>query len=149
MHKPLNYKSMLHPQWDGPFIVLTSMDKDVYQLATANRYRLLNLVNIVRIRKLDKVEHQRYTEDFWDASTCLWLHDQVAKDQAELHDINKHLAEATYHHLEDQCQGKHLTLAEIDQLALEKHQTEKLLMEACTGLESNRAQAGQSAAQPN
>ena len=92
------------------------MDKDAYQLATVNGYRQPNLVNIARIRKLDKAEHQRCTEDFWDAPTCLRLHDRVAKDQVKLHeshDINKRLAEATHRHLDDQCQGKHPTLAEI------------------------------------
>ena len=86
---------------------------------------------MARIRKLDKAERQRYTEDFWDASTRVWLHDRVAKDQTELYDVNKWLAEATHRYLDDQRQGKHPTLAEIDQLALEKRQTEKSLMEAC------------------
>ena len=136
MREPLNRKSKLHPRWDSPFIVLASTDKDAYQLATANGYRLPNLVNIARIRKLDKAERQHYTEDFWDASTHLQLHDRVAKDQIELYDINKWLAEATHRHLDDQCQGKHPTLAEIDQLAHEKRQTEKSLMEARTAQEA-------------
>jgi hypothetical protein len=136
MREPLNRKSKLHPRWDGPFVVLASSDKDVYQLATANGYKLPNLVNIARIRKLDKAERQRYTEDFWDASTRLRLHDRVAKDQAELHDVSKRLAEATHRHLEDQRQGKHPTLAEIDQLAREKRSTEKSLTEARTAQEA-------------
>src|SRR5438477_5618241 len=115
----LNHKSKLHPRWDGPFIILTFMDKDVYQLAIENRCRLPNLVNITRIHKLDKAEHQHYTEDFWDASICLRLHDRVAKDQAELYGINKWLAKAMHRYLEDQCQGKYPILVEIDQLARE------------------------------
>ena len=57
MREPLNRKLKLHPRWDGPFIILVSTDKNVYQPATANRYRLPNLVNITRIRKLNKAEH--------------------------------------------------------------------------------------------
>ena len=136
MHESLNHKSKLHPRWDSPFVVLASTDKDAYQLATANGYRLPNLVNIARIRKLDKAERQRYTEDFWDASTRLQLYDRVAKDQTELHDVNKRLAEAMHCHLDDQRQGKHPTLAEIDQLAHEKRQTEKSLTEARTAQEA-------------
>ena len=40
MREPLNRKSKLHPRWDGPLVVLASTDKDAYQLATANGYRL-------------------------------------------------------------------------------------------------------------
>src|SRR5437764_13375579 len=128
--------SKLHPRSDDPFVVLASTDKDTYQLATANGYRLPNLVNIARIHMLDKVERQRYTEDFWDASTRLRLHNRVAKDQTELYDVNKRLAEGTHRHLNDQRQGKHHTLAEIDQLAREKRQTEKSVIEVCTAQEA-------------
>ena len=43
MRSPINRKSKLHPKWDGPFVVLDSTDTDVYQLATANGYKLPNL----------------------------------------------------------------------------------------------------------
>ena len=46
MCTPLNRKSKLHPRWDGPFVVLDSTDKDVYQLATASGHILKNLVNV-------------------------------------------------------------------------------------------------------
>ena len=80
MREPLNRRSKLHPRWDGPFVVISATDKDVYQLATANGCRLPNLVNIARLRKLDQAECKRYTEDFWDASSRLKLHNRIAKD---------------------------------------------------------------------
>ena len=128
MREPLNRKSKLHPT--VPFVVIASTDKDVYQLATANGYKLPNLIDVARLRKLDKTERQRYAEDFWDASSRLRLHDRVAKEQSELNDVNKRLAEATQRHLEDQRQGNRTDLAEIDQLAREKRDTEKALKES-------------------
>ena len=68
MHTPLNRKSRLHPRWDGPFVVLDSSDKDVYQLGTANGHILENLVNVSRLHKLDEVERRNYIGEFWDAS---------------------------------------------------------------------------------
>ena len=130
MREPLSRRSKLHPRWDGPFVVITATDKDAYQLATANGYRLLNLVNVARLRKLDKNERQRYTEDFWDASSRLKLQDRIAKDQSVLNDVNTRLAEATHRHLEDQRRGVRADLWEIAQLAKEKTETEKALKEA-------------------
>jgi len=40
MRAPLKRKSKLRPRWEGPFVVLDSTEKDVYQLATANGYIL-------------------------------------------------------------------------------------------------------------
>ena len=56
MRTPLNQKSKLHPRWEGPFVVLGSTEKDVYQLATANGHILKNLTNVKRLRKLDTDE---------------------------------------------------------------------------------------------
>jgi hypothetical protein len=56
MRSPINKKSKLHPQRDGPFIVLASSDKDTYQLASANGYVIGNLINETRIRKLSLEE---------------------------------------------------------------------------------------------
>ena len=89
MRTPLNRKSKLHPRWDGPFVVLDSTDKDVYQLATANGHILPNLVNVKRLRKLNADERKQYTGDFWDASDRLKLHDQRARDQNEAHELGK------------------------------------------------------------
>jgi hypothetical protein len=36
MREPLSRKSKLHPRWDGPFVIVGSSEKDVFQLATAN-----------------------------------------------------------------------------------------------------------------
>jgi len=83
MRTPLNRKSKLHPRWDGPFVVLDSTEKDVYQLATANGHILQNLVNVERLRKLDVDERKQYVGDFWDASNRLRLYDQRARDQNE------------------------------------------------------------------
>jgi len=59
MRSPLNRKAKLHLKWDGPFVVLDSSDKDGYQLATANGHILENLVNVERLRKLDKNEQKQ------------------------------------------------------------------------------------------
>jgi transposase InsO family protein len=95
MREPLNRRSKLHPRWDGPFVILGATDKDVYQLATANGYTLPNLHNVARLRRLDKNERIRYAGDFWDASNRLKLYDRIAKEQSELNDVNKRLADAT------------------------------------------------------
>src|SRR5579859_323246 len=130
MREPLSRRSKLHPRWDGPFVIIAATEKDAYQLATANGYRLPNLVNVARLRKLDQAERKRYTEDFWDASSRLQLQDRIAQDQNVLNDVNKRLAEATQRHLEDQRRGARADLTEIDQLAREKRETEKALKEA-------------------
>src|SRR5438045_8685705 len=39
MREPLNRKSKLPPRWDGPFVTLTSTDKDASQIPTAKRSR--------------------------------------------------------------------------------------------------------------
>jgi hypothetical protein len=77
----------------------------VFQLVTANGYTLPHPHNIARLRKLNKEERAKYTEDFWDASTRLKLHDRIAKEQCELSDVNIRLAEATRQHLQDQRSG--------------------------------------------
>jgi hypothetical protein len=130
MREPLNRKSKLHPRWDGPFVILGATDKDVYQLATANGYTLPNLHNVARLRKLDKDERIRYAGDFWDASKRLRLYDRIAKEQSELNDVNKRLADATRRHLEDQRQGSRSDLAEIAQITKEKREKEDALKEA-------------------
>jgi transposase InsO family protein len=133
MREPLNRKSKLHPRWDGPFVILGATDKDVYQLATANGYTLPNLHNVARLRKLDKNERIRYAGDFWDASNRLKLYDRIAKEQSELNDVNKRLADATRRHLEDQRQSSRTDrpeLTEIAQIAKEKREKENALREA-------------------
>ena len=130
MRQPLNRQSKLHPKWDGPFIVLNSTDKDAYQLATANGYILPNLQNVARLRKLNKDERVKYTGDFWEASERLKHHDRVAKEQNELNDVNKRLAEATTRHLEQQRQGQRTDLSEIDNIAREARQKKEALREA-------------------
>jgi len=111
-------------------VLLDSTDKDVYQLATANGYILPNLHNIARLRKLDKDERVKYSGDFLEASNRLKLHDRVAKEQDELIDVNKHLAEATTRHLENQRQGQHTDLSEIDSIAKEARDKKEALKEA-------------------
>ena len=57
MRAPINRKSKIHPKWDGPFVVLDTSEKDVYQLGTANGHVIENLVNKQRLWKLDEAEH--------------------------------------------------------------------------------------------
>src|SRR5579859_7188080 len=127
MRVPLGRESKLHPKWDGPFV---STDKDVYQLVTANSYILPNLHNIARLRKLDKDERVKYSGDFWEASNRLKLHNCIAKEQNELNDVNKRLAEATTRHLENQRQGQRMDLSEIDSIAKEAREKKEELKEA-------------------
>ena len=96
----------------------------------ANGYILPNLNNIARLRKLDKDERVKYSGDFWEVSNHLKLHDRVAKEQDELNDVNKHLAEATTCHLENQRQGHRTDLSEIDSIAEEAHEKNEALKEA-------------------
>jgi hypothetical protein len=58
MRSPRNRKSKLHPRWDGPFVVLDSTDKDVYQLATFTGY-ILGLVTRERLHKLDAYRRKK------------------------------------------------------------------------------------------
>jgi len=71
MRSPINRKSKLHPEWDGPFVVLEVTDKDAVQLASANGYIINNLVNKARLRKLDIDERAKYRNEFWEASNRL------------------------------------------------------------------------------
>jgi hypothetical protein len=99
----------------------------------ANGYTLPNLHNVARLRKLDKNERIRYAGDFWDASNRLKLYDRIAKEQSELNDVNKRLADATRRHLEDQRQSNRTDrpeLTEIAQIAKEKREKENALREA-------------------
>ena len=130
MREPLSRKSKLHPRWDGPFVIVGSSEKDVFQLATANGYKLPHLHNIARLRKLDKNERARYSEDFWDASNRLKLHDRIAKEQSELNDVNIRLAEATRQHLQDQRLGTRTDLQNITEIRSEQRQKEQALRKA-------------------
>lgn len=100
--RSINPDTKLHPKWDGPFVVLASSDKDVYQLATANGYVLRNLVNIERIRKLSTDECEKYVGQFWNASERLRAQDARTNREQELLDVNKRLSEATLEHLQAQ-----------------------------------------------
>src|SRR4030095_13046958 len=73
--RSIEQETKLHPKWDGPFVVLGSTDKDVYQLATANGYILKNLVNIARLHKLSADECEKYSGEFWNASRRLKVQD--------------------------------------------------------------------------
>jgi len=74
-------------------------------LATSNGDILGSLVNRA-IRKLDESERKKYTGDFWEASSRLKLHDQLAKDQKQLQDLNVELRKATLANIKAQRLGK-------------------------------------------
>src|SRR5579859_4055106 len=130
MRSLLSRKSKLHPRWDGPFVVIDSTEKDVYQLATASGYKLQHLVNVARLRKLSADERAKYVGDFWAASERLKLHDRIAHDQGQLSDVNKRLAEATTRQLEAQQQGRRADLSEIADISKEKRDLEASLKNA-------------------
>jgi transposase InsO family protein len=127
MRSPINRKSKLHPRWDGPFVVLDSTDKDVYQLGTANGYILENLVNVDRLRKLSESERRSYIGDFWDASSRLQARDQRAKAQGQLHELDVKLREATIANLEAQRRGEHALLDQIAEISSQRRQLEREL----------------------
>src|SRR5579859_432401 len=130
MRSLLSRKSKLHPRWDGPFVVIDSTEKDVYQLATTSGYKLQHLVNVARLRKLSADERAKYVGDFWAASERLKLHDRIAHDQGQLSDVNKRLAEATTRQLEAQQQGRRADLSEIADISKEKRDLEASLKNA-------------------
>jgi len=84
MRSPINRKSKLHPEWDGPFVVLEVTDKDAVQLASANGYIINHLVNKARLRKLDTDERVKYRNEFWEASNRLKRHDVLAKQRQRI-----------------------------------------------------------------
>jgi transposase InsO family protein len=127
MRSPINRKSKLHPRWDGPFVVLDSTDKDVYQLGTANGYILENLVNVARLRKLNESERRGYIGDFWDASSRLQTRDKHAKAQGQLHELDVKLREATIANLEAQRQGERVTLDQIADISSQRRQLRREL----------------------
>ena len=127
MRIPLNHKSKLYPGWDGPFVILDSTEKDVYQLATANSHILENLVNVQCLRKLNEDEHEQYTGDFWAASSRLKLHDKYAQDQKALQDLDVELKKATIVNLEVQRLGKPAPLDGIAEIRSQMCQVERQL----------------------
>ena len=127
MRLHLNRKSKLHPKWDGPFVVLDSSSKDVYQLGTLNGHTLENLVNKQRLRKLDANERKRYTGDFWEASSRLKLRDKRARHQNQLRELETELAKATIESLAAQKQGRPHTLEKHHEIGAKKQELQKIL----------------------
>ena len=126
----ISQDSKMHPKWDGPFIVLASSEKDVYQLATANGYILHNLVNVARVRKLSADECTKYVGEFWNASKRLRSQDERARQEQALLDVNKRLSEATVEHLQAQKAKESpsdisKSMAKIAEVANEKRELEK------------------------
>jgi len=95
MRSPINRKSKLHPEWDGPFVVLEVTDKDAVQLASANGYIINNLVNKARLRKLDTDERVKYRNEFWEASNRLKRHDVLVKQRQRIQELEIEGLEAT------------------------------------------------------
>ena len=120
MRKPLNRKSKLHPKWDGPFVILAATNRDTYQVATANGYVLQNLVNEQRLRKLSTDEAAEYKNQFWAASSRLRLHDKLAKQRQELHDLDVQLRKLTTEHLEAQKRKGPVSLDEYAKLSAQR-----------------------------
>ena len=129
MRKPLSRKSKIHPKWDGPFVVLAGTDTDVYQLATANGYIIKNLTNEERLRKLTFEEARKYSDEFWQASSRLRLHDKLAKQQQELHDLDVQIRKATVATLEAQRRGQRTSLERHAELSTRRRQAVKAIHE--------------------
>jgi predicted secreted hydrolase len=99
MRSILNQKTKLHAKWDGPFVVLASTDNNTYQLSTANGYMIQSLVNDVHLRRLDVNEHRQYRGEFWNVSARLKSHDERAKQEDALRNLDGQLKQATIDHL--------------------------------------------------
>ena len=70
---------------------------------------------------------KKYTGDFWEASSRLKLHDQLAKDQKQLQNLNVELRKATLANIKAQRLGKPAPLTQIAEISTRKRETEKLL----------------------
>jgi hypothetical protein len=100
---------------------LPSSNKYTYQLASANGYIIRNLINETRMRKLSLEEYERYTGEFWEASTKrLRRQDLNVRHQRELHDIDVQLRKATTDQLEAQRKGEPSSLQKIADLSKQK-----------------------------
>ena len=106
MRSPINRPSKLHPQWDGPFIVLEITDRDTMQLATPNGYILNHLINKVRIRKLDKAEIKHFTDELWQALKRLKKYDEREKMRTGVDALHIELSKAAIQHLDAVNKGK-------------------------------------------
>ena len=104
MREHLNRKSRLLYILDGTAFCRRRLLQERFVPAShRTRRQTSTSPNIARLRKLN--EEGRYTEDFWDASNRLKLHDGVIGEQSELNDVNKQLAEATRQYLQDRRLG--------------------------------------------
>jgi len=106
MRSSINRPSKLHPQWDGPFIVLEITDRDTMQLATPNGYILNHLINKARIRKLDKAEIKHFTDELWQASKRLKKYDEREKMRTGVDALHIELSKAVIQHLDAVSKGK-------------------------------------------
>jgi len=126
MRHVLNVKSKLDHKWDGPFVAVASTDKDAYQLSCPNGYVLRNLVNQARLRKLTSSEIEKYVGEFWSASERLKLHERRVKEEQELRDLEKKVAQATIDALEAQKKGKPTSLEQHAELAARRKEIKAL-----------------------
>jgi transposase InsO family protein len=117
MRSPINRQSKLHPKWEGPFVVLDYTDSDAYQLASANGYILKTLTNKERIRRLAREERARYADEFWAASDRLHKHDELAKQQKEINELEIRAHKATIDNLERQKRGERAPLTEFAEIS--------------------------------
>ncbi|HTS08815.1 MAG TPA: reverse transcriptase domain-containing protein [Candidatus Eisenbacteria bacterium] len=131
MRSPINRKSKLHPQWDGPFVVLEVTDKDAVQLASANGYVINNLVNKARLRKLDTHERVKYRNEFWEASDRLKKHDILAKQRQRIQELEIEGLEAAMEANRRTSQGEP---APLDRFAEITKQRKALRAEVATDL---------------
>jgi hypothetical protein len=58
-------------------------EEDMYQLGTANRYKLCP-INVKRLQKLLGPEIRQYKDDFWHASQRLKRYNEMDKEEYEL-----------------------------------------------------------------
>jgi hypothetical protein len=122
MRSPINRQSKLHPQWEGPVVVLNCTDSDAYQLVSANGYTLKNLTNKERIRRLKPEERVLYAEEFWVASDRLQKHDELAKQQKEINELDIQTRKATIDNLERQKRGERAPLTEFAKISRQRQE---------------------------
>ena len=122
MRSPINRQSKLHPKWEGPFVVLDISDTDAFQLASSNGHIVKNLVNKARLRKLDPEERAKYADEYWIASNRLRKHDELAKQQRQINELDIRARQATIEALERQKRGQPAPLTEFVEITRQRQE---------------------------
>ena len=81
------YRIKTPPQWNGPFVVVSSTPNGTYYLPTANSYHIKTQVNQAWLQRLNHSEMRCYTNDFWHVSARTRKLDQQVQQAQRDHEI--------------------------------------------------------------